>query len=285
MDRSILFLGLLIMTSCNFENKKSELIKKKVIKHKVYTKLSSLENSYLGFNSQKAVNKIATIENDYFNAYHNNGYSNYYGTVWSESATQNLTKDSITIFNEYKSKVKAKKLDSMHCTIYAVKALKAGLDSNYVTLDKAHKRIWKDREYAGWSVAYILTKYFNWTAYLIISENSEEYTACINNFNNDKKYHVWKQPNIPIKQVLNFDKNKKEIENLLKLHEFGWGFSNQGWHTWITRFNTLKECNWSGAPSKKLSNYNTSPLFLKTKFTEYTDYDSHIIAFPPKNEN
>lgn len=59
-------------------------------------------------------------------------------------------------------------------------------------------------------------------------------------------------------------------------------FSDQGWHTWITRFNDLKECNWSGAPSQKFNIGNNSPLFLETKFTEYYDYNSHIIVFPPK---
>ena len=170
----------------------------------------------------------------------------------------------------------------MHCTIYAIASLKAGLGKDFTKLEKEHKQIWKDREYAGWSVAYILTKHFNWNAYLIISKKSSEYKQCIKNYKKDKKYHVWKQPNIPIKKMFDFDNEKQKIDSLLSLNEYGWGFSEQGWHTWITRFNALKECNWAGAPSKKYNVNGEKPLFLATKFTNFYDYNSHVVVFPPK---
>ena len=47
------------------------------------------------------------------------------------------------------------------------------------------------------------------------------------------------------------DKDDEKINELLSQNEFGWGFSNQGIHNWITRFTTLKECMWDGAPCKK----------------------------------
>ncbi len=109
----------------------------------------------------------------------------------------------------------------MHCTIYAIKALEAGMDTNFIELEKYHKQIWKGREHAGWSVGYILCKYFDWTAYLIVSEYSEEYKRCMRKFNNEKKYYVWRQPDIPIKAVFDMDKDKLKIDSILKLNEFG----------------------------------------------------------------
>ena len=48
---------------------------------KIYTEPSKLENKYLNFNSPNAINRIASIENDYFNDYKLN-LSKYYGTQW-----------------------------------------------------------------------------------------------------------------------------------------------------------------------------------------------------------
>lgn len=251
----------------------------------LYTRNSDLENIYLGFNSPSAVNKIAQIENEHINNY-NTSLSRYYGTAWYESAIQYYTfNDSINDFDLYIKELLEHNLkpDSLHCTLYAVKALEAGMDSSFVELKKYHKQIWKNREFAGWSVGYILTKYFNWKAYLIVSNYSSELKTCKRNFKKDRKYHVWKQPNIPVLEMLDFENDKKRIDSLLSLHEFGWGFSNQGWHTWITRFDTLKECNWGGAPSLKYADFPID-LFHKTKFTDYVDFDTHIIVFPPKKE-
>jgi hypothetical protein len=270
-----LFILLTLINSCN---KPSKTIVSKPVKAKIFTTLSTEKNTYKNFNSPNAINTIATIENNYFNDY-NHGLSNYYGTVWYET----LQNSGSTVFKDYTSQLGVKP-DSMHCTIYALKSLKAGLGSDFKTLEKSHKQIWKNREYAGWSVAYILTTQFNWTAYLMMSEKSVEYEACLKNFKKDKTYHVWKQPNIPIKKIFDFDSETKQIDSLLTLNEYGWGFSHQGWHTWITRHDTLKECNWTGAPSKKYDFNGNKPLFIKTKFTNFYDYDSHIIVFPPKKD-
>ena len=249
----------------------------------IYMKPSTLENHYSGFNSVKAVNRIAEIENEYFNNYRLS-CSKYYGTVWYDSAAEHFrSNDSMDLFDKYKAQLSLRndKPDSMHCTLYAMQGLIAGLDSNFEKVDEYHKEIWKEREYAGWSIGYILTKHFNWTAYLIISPSSAEYNICISNFKKDKKYHVWKQPDIPIKEIFDVYDDVAEIDSLLSLHEFGWGFSDQGWHTWITRFNALKECNWSGAPSEEYATSGTLPLFLETPFTDYHDYTSHVLMFPP----
>ncbi|AUC76309.1 hypothetical protein [Olleya sp. Bg11-27] len=285
MKRELYFLLLLISLSYACKQKTKTLTSsqnKAIDSFKVYTHPSRLDNDYLHFNSPDAINTIANIENAYFNDY-NNTVSNYYGTQWYYSVGQRLySSDSSTVFEHYASEQKTITLDSMHCTIYAVKALESGFGTTFENIKKQHTKIWSDREFAGWSLAYILTKFYNWDAYLFISKQSSEYKACLQNFKTDKTYHVWKQPNIAIKNVFDVDDDKDQITTLLKANEFGWGFSEQGWHTWITRFEYLKECNWNGAPAKKYDIDNNKPLFLKTKFTNYTDYDSHIIVFPPK---
>lgn len=247
---------------------------------KIYTETSPTENRYQNFNSNKAVNKIAEIENQHFNAIRK-GASQYYGTVWKKNSKLIMEADSTSAFENYLSLFNSRieEPDSMHCTIYATHALKAGLGDEFDVLDQHHKRIWKDREYAGWSVGHILCKEFGWKAYLMVSQKSKEYQSCIDNFKKDKHYHVWRQPNIPIERLYDFDDEKAAIDSLLSKHEFGWGFSDQGWHTWITRFGDLKECNWAGSPYG--TSLNEKPLFLKTKFTEFYDYDSHIVVFPP----
>ena len=278
---SILLLGG-IVSFCK-EKPENELkqIQDYDVNWQTYTDLSHLENTYKNFNSPKAINRIAEIENEYFNNYET-GYSRYYGTQWKSYAENQFNfGDSISYFDRYIAKLTNENIspDSMHCTIYAIEALKAGMDSSFSKLDQLHKQIWKDREYAGWSIAYILTKHFNWKAYLILSKDSHEYQRCINSFNSNKEYNVWKQPNIKIEVLLDFDNEKEKIDSLLSKNEFGWGFSDQGWHTWITRFNTLKECNWVGVPSKEI---NSNILFKSTSFTNYLDYASHIVVFPPK---
>ncbi len=272
--------------SCKPETKVITPDRAKVIDSiKIYTHPSEFVNEYLNFNSPDAINTIAEIENEYFNHYYNLESSKYYGTEWYNLVgLSRSSPDSMTVFEQYALEKKGVKLDSMHCTIFAVKALEAGFGKEFETIKQHHDRIWPGREYAGWSLGYILTKFYNWQAYLFISKQSEEYERCLSNYNKDQSYHVWKQPNIPIEKIFDVDEDKEEIRRLLKTHEFGWGFSDQGWHIWITRFEDLKECNWLGAPAMMYNITNSKPLFLKTKFVDYYDYDSHIIIFPPKKQ-
>lgn len=281
----IIYISILILSCKDNSSSKKEMLDIKKDTLIVYTKPSQLKNNYKGFHSPNAINRIATIENEYFNE-RKGAISKYYGTAWRSSAeTVFEKKERLSIYNKYTNlllKEKQIKPDSMHCTIYAIEALKTGLGKDFEKMDIYHKKIWKDREYAGWSVGYILTKHFGWTAYLVLSNKSTEYKVCKRNYQKDGKYHVYRQPDIPIKKVFDFDKDKQQIDSLLNGNEFGWGFSEQGWHTWITRFNTLKECNWEGAPSVKYETEGSKPLFISTKFTEFYDYNSHIIIFPPK---
>ncbi len=94
---------------------------------------------------------------------------------------------------------------------------------------------------------------------------------------------VWGQPDIALEGMFTLGKDSLEINHLLDKEEFGWGFSYQGIHSWITRFTDLKECMWDGAPCLKYNkNLSAQYLFKKTKFNEYFDYESHVIVFPPK---
>lgn len=250
---------------------------------KDFSKCSDCKNDYTNFNSCEAINKIVDIENEHLIDF-NQGISKYYGTVWRERAEYKVVKGDSTLYERYLTELddSINKPDSLHCTIYAYKGLKAGLNSDQLhRLEKLHKKIWKSREIAGWSIGYILVKYFNWKAYLIIHPNSKEYKHCSRSYHKNKTYPVWKQPNIPLENLYTIGKDDSLINNLLKKQEFGWGFSEQGIHTWITRYDELKECNWLGAPSIKYqeSAYE-KPLFITTKFKDYFDYNSHVVIFP-----
>ena len=247
----------------------------------VYTAYSNLPNEYVGFNSPKAINEIAEMENAYFRNY-NSGISKWYGTVWRESVeTDTFTNDEQDLFQTYSNHL-ACKADSMHCTIYAVKALSAGLpEESFAQLEQSHKRIWGNREHAGWSIGYLLVKELNWQAYLVMDPESVEYDQCLRAFRRSGKYPVWRQPDIPLEAVYIRGEQDEQIDSLLSQNEFGWGFSHQGIHTWITRFNELKECNWLGAPCAQYEYYDM-PLFNSIPFIEYWSYQSHVLIFPPK---
>lgn len=271
-----------LLMSCSQTNKGETIERISETKFKIYTDSSHLKNKYIGFDSPKAINTIASVENEYFNAYNNGSTSRYFGSQWKPQQQKREIDSTRSNWKVYLDKLKKLKKtpEMMHCTLYGMKALKAGLGTNLKRLDSLHLKHYKNRDYAGWSVGYILVKYFNWKAYVIVQENSEEYKRCLNYYKKKKEYYVWKQPNIPIENLFIIDKDDDEITQLLKQNEFGWGFSFQGWHTWITRFNTLKECNWMGSPDA-----NIQPgmfLFEDTPFLEYFDYQSHVVVFPPK---
>ncbi len=237
----------------------------------IYTSYSNNKSDTTGFSSYNAINRIADIENEYFNAFET-GYSKYYGTKWFDLGNRYAhISDSLCM-----------QTDSMHCTIYAIEALKAGFGENsFDTLVGLHKGIWKDREYAGWSIGYLLVTKHKWKAYLILDSVSPEFDQCVRHFKKYKSYPVWKQPDIPLDNMFILGRDSKNVDSLLNRYEFGWGFSYQGYHTWITRYNVLKECNWNGSPSALLDDGLHSKLFLKTNFLDYHDYGSHVVIFPP----
>jgi len=245
-----------------------------------FSKCSNCKGKYIDFNSCKAINKIVDIENEHNFCLQNNVVSKYYGTLWRENAENTKINDSLNIYKNYINTLRKdlKKPDSLHCTIYAYEGLKAGLSENqFVKLEKIHKKIWKSREHAGWSIGYLLVTRFKWKAYLVISPDSKEFKHCIKSYKLNKTYPVWKQPNIPLEDLLIIGQDDDKINSILNKNEFGWGFSEQGIHTWITRYNKLKECNWMGSP---LPSENNIPLFITTNFKNYHDYNSHIIIFP-----
>ena len=119
-----------------------------------------------------------------------------------------------------------------------------------------------------------------------MNSQSKEYERCKKYWKNNGSYYVWKQPEIKINGLFELDDDSARLEadSLLLDNEFGWGFSEQGWHTWFTRFDTLKECYWNGGPADVFSLGGKRNLFGKTKFLDYYDYKSHVICFPPRKD-
>jgi len=74
------------MQSCTNNSDKETKKVKKELENIIYTPKSKLKNNYEGFNSVKAVNRIAEIENEYFNNF-KQSVSKYYGTAWYEAAS------------------------------------------------------------------------------------------------------------------------------------------------------------------------------------------------------
>jgi len=275
---SLLIVDSLIQIKKEYDDYISEYFPYTVIKY------SNLKNEYVGFDSPKAINTVAKIENDYFSNYHK-GISKYYGSVWAGSAYAEFGEGAGGWeWDYYKKELDSLKIkpEMFHCMVYTMKALKSGLGENYEDLQKYHRQIYNKTYYAGWSMAHILTKHFGWKAYLFISPYSQEYKRCIKSFNENKSYFVWKQPDIKLENMFIMEQDNDKINKLLSQHEFGWGFSYQGIHNWITRFTVLKECMWDGAPCAKYNTENNQYLFRATEFTEFTDYYSHVIVFPPK---
>ena len=285
MMKIIGYFFFIILISCGQEIE-VVVAEKAVPAKKIYTAYSQSTSAYENFNATKAVNKIAAMENEYFQQSIEN-VSRYYGTVWREMAEFHEDDDSISQYEDYINRLNGVVPDSLHCTLYAYEGLKAGLsESQLAKLEQIHKEVWKTREIAGWSVGYILVHYFDWQAYLVLDPLSDEYDHCLKSFKRDESYPVWKQPNIALEQIFIKGEQDSLIDHLLAQHEFGWGFSDQGYHTWLTRYNVLKECNWSGAPAKmyEQSSYDKS-LFVKTDFAQYVDYYSHVIIFPRKKKD
>ncbi len=274
-DNWLLMLCILALTACSPKEAKKDKVAP--VKAKPYAELSLNFNRAQNFDSPKAINALVRMENQYFEAYEDS-VSPFYGTIWREY----LEADTIgrRRYKRYLGLVDDR-ADSMHCTIYAIKALKAGLGDDFEKLEKAHRKIWGNREHAGWSIGYLLVRDWGWKAYSIIDTNSQEFAQCQRAFKRNKRYPVWRQPDIPLEAMYILGKDDSLIMDLLAKHEFGWGFSDQGYHTWITRFGTLKECNWLGAPGRDFEMGSSLPLFLRTPFLEYDDYASHVLIVPP----
>jgi hypothetical protein len=233
------------------------------------------------FVSKKAIERSNELVLEYSKGYHNN-VSRLVGNVWLSS----VKKSNIAVYNDYIKELKKDSLKPkvMHCTIYAEACLKAGFSSSdFKKLKMYHKEIWDNKGFAGWSVAHLLTEKFGWKAYAFIRKGAKDYNHYLHFFKNKKEYPVWKQPNIKIEKFFILGKDDLEIKNLLSKFEFGWGFSKDGIHTWITNYTDLKECHWDGPPAKKYNPNNYLPfLYETTPFLEFYDYNIHLLVFPPK---
>ena len=252
----------------------------------VYTTDSQVANAYRDFDAPCAINQAAAMENEYFHHFQTD-QSRYYGTMWALDAMRIYAPgDSCSTYERYLQRCEEAGIipDSLHCTHYAIAVLKAGMGEKFETLVRSHRRIWGDREYAGWSVGYLLVKEFAWEAWLIIEPHAEEYTHCLRSWRRNQSYPVWKQPDIPLQGILIRGEQDSLVLDLLRQNQFAWGFSYQGIHTWFTRFTRLKECNWSGAPASRYAT-DEKRLFITTEFMSYHDYASHVVIFPPKKQS
>ncbi|MEM6344498.1 MAG: hypothetical protein AAF927_11485 [Bacteroidota bacterium] len=272
---TFLIISLLALTVCSPQE--APKAKTPPYTQEPYAEISLNFNRALNFDTPKAINAIVRMENQYFETYEDS-VSPFYGTLWRENLEADISGKKQ--YERYRSQMDDK-ADSMHCTIYAVKALKAGMGNDFAKLENAHRKIWGDREHAGWSIGYLLVRDWGWKAYSIIDTNSQEFAHCQRSFQRNQRYPVWRQPDIPLEAMYIRGRDDSLIINLLSEHEFGWGFSDQGYHTWITRFKTLKECNWLGAPGQDFEKGSSLPLFLRTPFLEYEDYASHVLIVPP----
>jgi len=238
-------------------------------------------NQAIGFDEIAAINALVAIENQHERLIEES-LSPFHGTLWADQMSQSEDTSGRFYSTHYLQQLPDRLCPQpMHCTIYACEALQAGFGDRWAELSQLHQQRWRKREYAGWSIAYLLCTFFDWKAYLILDSHSPEYAQCKRAFRTNKSYPVYRQPDIPLQAFYERGKDDRDIQRLLEKHAFGWGFSYQGWHTWVTRYDVLKECNWLGTPAKV---WGEVPLFIKTHFANYHDYASHVICFPPKRK-
>jgi len=240
---------------------------------------STIETS---FDSKKAIERSDELVKEYLIGYFRN-VSRLVGRVWLDFSKE-ISMSERTVYVDYKSELEkdSLKMRRMDCTIYAEDCLKAGFDEDgFRRLKKLHNEIYRGKGFAGWSISYLLTEFFGWKAYAFIKPGAKDYQHYLNHFKNDKEYPVWRQPDTKIEEYYFLGEDNDNIEQLLSENEFGWGFSEDGIHTWITNFEDLKECHWDGPPAEKYNPDKSYPLlFETTRFIEFEDYDVHLVVFP-----
>jgi len=233
-----------------------------------------------------------------YRADYERGVCRYYGRKWASTYArrQRWAGGEQTVWQRYVSElrkrgVKPRRID---CTLYAQAILEAGMTSqSYRQLWRGHRAIWKAKGFAGWSVAHLLTRQHGWRAYAFIRRGAPHYHYYMHHFIKRREYPVWKQPNIKLERHFILGKDDRAVEALLERHRFGWGFSDGGIHTWVTRGRDLKECHYDSGPSRRyeipshhplyrvgLQNQR-EPLFKTTRFVAFKDYRVHLVVFPP----
>ncbi len=247
------------------------------------------------FDVAKARRKARAYEELYRKSYAQ-GVCPAYGRFWANHYARRtrLAGSDRTVWQRYVEELAAKRLrpERLDCTLYAHELLKAGMDAkSHATLLAEHRRIWKGRGFAGWSVAHILTEKLGWKAYAILHRSARYYHFYKKRFVAKRLYPVWKQPDIRIEAHYELGKDDRAIEALLRRGRFGWGFSDGGIHTWVTSDTTLKECHWESGPSRRYeipeahplaAGLRREPFFESTRLVEFTDYGAHLVVFPPE---
>jgi len=239
---------------------------------------------YYGFDSSEAIVRSDELVKEYLTGYFWN-VSRLVGRVWLDYSEE-ISMSEKTIYEEYLNELEKDSLQMrrMDCTIYAEDCLKAGFgEDDFRRLKNLHNEIYPGKGFAGWSVSYLLTGNFGWKSYAFIKPGAKDYHHYLNHFKNNKEYPVRRQPDTKIEKFYFLGEDNEEIEQLLSENEFGWGFSEDGIHTWITNYTDLKECHWDGPPAEKYDPDNSFPLLLETtRFIEFYDYGVHLVVFPRK---
>ena len=237
------------------------------------------------FDVVKSGSRIADIDRTFFLNYES-GVSPWYGRVWrDEFAKKNQYPNSeMTVWQHFRQTLAENDLmpQRLDCTLYANEILKAGMSKNdYRRLWAEHRKIWGPSGLSGWSVGHLLTEKFGWRAYAVIHPEAPDYSYYMSYFQKKHEYPVWRQPNIRIEKYFISGQDVKAIEGLLTKHPFGWGFSEGGIHTWIVTGTDLKECHFDSGPMKRYDANNPHRLLETTPFTQFHDYNVHLIVFPP----
>ena len=240
------------------------------------------------FDDKKSAERVREIADSYFKNYED-GLCPYYGRLWQSAyATKYAYADTgTTVWEHFFHALAAagltpKRLD---CTLYAQEILKAGMSRrDYDRLRMEHRKLWGDRGFAGWSVAYLLTEKLGWRAYAIIAADAPDAALYLRSFKGRMRYPVWRQPAIRIEGYYVSGRDDRAIEALLRRHAFGWGFSEGGIHTWITQGIDLVECHFDAGPTKRYDLDLPYRLLETTRFTAFKDYHVHLVAFPPDDE-
>ena len=238
------------------------------------------------FDYQKAAARIQEIAEAFYPNYES-GLCPYYGRVWKdEFAKKNKFENTgMTVWKHYKEALTARGIEPerLDCTLYAKEILKAGLArKDYRRLWNEHYKIWKDNGFSGWSVGHLLTEKFGWRAFAVIDPKAPDYPYYMSFFKNKKEYPVWRQPNIKIEGYFIAGRDDEAVEALLARHEFGWGFSEGGIHTWITQRTDLKECHFDSGPTRRYDADKPYRLLETTRFIHFKDYNVHLVVFPPE---
>jgi len=239
---------------------------------------------YIDFDSEAAIEQSFKIIDEYWDDY-NNQVSRYVGKVWFEEISKQQYLGNVSWHDDYIEEL-------VHCNLqnmviddmsYCILLLKTGMgQQDFANFVEYYYAFSSSDSFTVYDVGYLLVNRFGWKAYAFISPEAKDFSYYLNSFKYKKEYPIQNQPSIKIEKYYTLGEDDNEIEIFLSNYDFGFGFSENGIHNWITNYNDLLECHSNGSPSKKYHLEITLPnLFETTPLIEYDDHDVHILFIPP----